>query len=304
VLAGRPIGPFLFTITPYLPFGADAASFVFSVWTLIMIGRLPEPKRKPPGLLGKSPRLAAAELRGELNEGFRWLIKNRRAGGTQLLMAFTTLTAQALIMMFLAEAHDNQLSTVAIGAVLAASGAGGAIGSVIARRLPRWIGKFWLKIQLCAWSVALGLLAVTGVQFSWCIAIVMLVLGLTGSIGNIEFGTFLVEELRKNEEEHLLGRITSIGQVLVIGACGLGPFLGGWAIQKFGIQVAIGIFFGIVLIVMASSFFVPHISDEALEQDSAVSAPEVTEIDAAVEDAESGVPERVVPDLPGDFCVN
>ena len=299
VLAGRPIGPFLFTITPYLPFGADALSFVISVWTLLVLDRLPNHTRNRSlnsAEPEKSPGSFASQLRTEIGEGFSWLTRNRRAGGTQLLMAFTTLTAQALIMMFLAEAHDKRLSTIAIGAVLAASGAGGAIGSVVAGRLPAWIGKFWLKIQLCAWTLALGMLALTGVQFSWCIAVVMLVLGLTGSIGNIEFGTFLVKTLRDNDEERLLGRILSVGQVLVIGACGLGPFLGGGAIQKFGIQVAIGIFFFVVLIATASSFILPLISDllaNRRDRESVVAVASAGRV--AIPDIESGTPGHALP---------
>jgi MFS family permease len=304
VLAGRPIGPFLFTITPYLPFGADAISFVVSVWTLLVVGRFPGRARKgsrPGRAAGKSLGSVPSQLRREVGEGFGWLTRNRRVGGTQILMAFTTLTAQALIMMFLAEAHDKELSTVAIGAVLAASGAGGAVGSVVAGRLPGWIRKYWLRIQMCAWSVALGMLALTGVQFSWFIAVVMLVLGLTGSIGNIEFGTFLVKTLREKDEEHLLGRITSIGQVLVIGACGLGPFLGGGAIQKFGIQVAVGIFFCLVLIVTESSFFVPRISDLSVEERDSESAEAVLADSATLEDPESGVLDAAVTDRSGSF---
>ena len=256
VLAGRPIGPFLFTVTPYLPFGADALSFVFSVWALVLIGRLPDGGRKRLASTGKLPGPDAGRLGGEIGEGFKWLIRNRRVLASQLLMAFATLTAQALIMMFLVEADDNRLSTAAIGVVLAASGVGGAIGSMVVGHVPgwikgsllgrvkflRWVRDFWLQIQVSAMGVALSLLAWTGVRFSWCIAVVMLVLGLTGAIGNIEVGTLLVKTLRKNSEEHLLGRIISIGQVMVIGACGLGPFLGGWFIQDFGIRKGVGIF--------------------------------------------------------------
>jgi MFS family permease len=302
VLAGRPIGPFLFTITPYLPFGADAVSFVVSVWTLIVVGRLPARAGNMSTRAGNSLGSVSGQLCRETVEGFRWLTRNRRAGGTQVLMAFTTLTAQALIMMFLAEAHDKELSTIAIGAVLAASGAGGVIGSVVATHLPGLIRKSWLKIQLCAWSLALGLLALTGVQFSWCIAVVMLILGLTGSIGNIEFGTFLVKTLREKGEEHFLGRITSIGQVLVIGACGFGPFIGGWAIQRFGIQVAIGIFFGLVLMATASSFFVPRLSDQSADGTYCEPVPGTPESCAAFADAESRAHWQVVGAEPGDSC--
>jgi hypothetical protein len=253
VLAGRPIGPFLFTLTPFLPFLADAASFVVSIWTLLL---LREPKARLKHLRIKHPLKPGRRLLDEIGEGFRWLSRNWHASLTMLLMSFTTLIAQALIMMILAEAHDKRLSTIAIGGVLAASGAGGTIGSVVAGRLPGWLTKFWLQIQLCAWSLALGLLALSGVRLAWCIAAVMLFLGLTGSIGNIEFGAYLV----RNVDDGMLGRIVSIGQVMTIGAFGLGPCLGGGAIQKFGIQVAVELFFILVLLIAIVSLSMPWIS--------------------------------------------
>jgi predicted MFS family arabinose efflux permease len=163
-------------------------------------------------------------------------------------------------MMFLAEAHNRQLSTFAVGVVLAASGAGGAVGSVVAKRLPGWVRKNWLQIQMCAWSFALGVLALTGMEFSWFMAIAMLILGLTGSIGNIEFSMFLVLTLRNDGMEHLLGRITGVGQALVLVASGVGPFLGGAAIQNLGLQPAVGVFFGLMFVVTVRALLVPVMS--------------------------------------------
>jgi MFS family permease len=160
-------------------------------------------------------------------------------------------------MMFLAEAHDGRLSTVTIGVVLGASGAGGAIGPAVTQKLPGLFKRWWLQIQLCSWVLALGLLAVTDVRFSWCIAIVMLILGLTGSISNIEFGSYLA--LNAGDK---LARVTSIGQVMVIGACAIGPFIGGGAIQWLGVRGAANLFLCLVLAGTVVAFCVPRISVE------------------------------------------
>jgi hypothetical protein len=245
VLAGRPLGPFLFSLKQYLPFLADAASFAVSVAVLILLGR----RRAP---------MAPAQERQtwrESGEGFTWLKRDRRTGIAMALMSLATLIAQALIMVFLAEAHDNQLSTAAIGAVLAASGVGGAIGAAVARKLPGWIRGHSLRIQLWAWSLALALLAVTGVRSSWCITIVMLILGLTGSISNIEFGSYLIVKAGDK-----LARVTSIGQVMVIGACAIGPFLGGSAIQWLGARGADTLFLCLVVMAAAIASRLPRIS--------------------------------------------
>lgn len=223
VLAGRPIGPFLFELRPIWPFLADAASFVVSVASLICI-------RGTNAVHEHLPRMPKRRLRSDIGEGFRWLYDDKYALITAALMASTTLIAQALVMIFLAEAHAHSLSTFAVGFVLAASGLGGALGSMCARWVPGWARSCWLQIQMCAWCAALALLATPGKRpFEW-VAAAMAILGFTGAIGNIEFGTYLV----RKAGTHRLARVTSIGQVLAISGAALGPLLGGTAIQRYG----------------------------------------------------------------------
>ena len=237
VLAGRPIGPFLFSIKPLLPFFADAVSFCISFVSILVLPGRNEREQRP-------AKTSAKRLSGEVGEGFSWLLGDRRARLTITFMAVTSLIAQALIMMFLAEAHAAEFSTLAIGVVLAASGAGGALGSILVRLLPAAVKEHWLPIQAVAWSVALGSLAfVGGLSVLWS-AVAMFILGFTGAIGNIEFGTYLVT----NVADNMLARVTSIGQVLAIGACALGPVLGGAAIQSFGPQGAVWLLFGFVAV--------------------------------------------------------
>ena len=237
VLAGRPIGPFLFSIKPIYPFLADTISFFFSVGSLLCLRGYGDQVRKP-------EKVTTRQMFADVRAGFGWLRNDRRAATTVALMSITTLIAQALIMMFLAAAHAQEFSTVAIGAVLAASGAGGACGSIFVRFLPKAVREHWLPIQIGSWCVALACLAMTGGLSVWWSAAAMSILGFTGAIGNIEFGTYLVT----NVADNMLARITSIGQVLAIGACALGPVLGGAAIQSYGPRGAI------VLLLMIVTF--------------------------------------------------
>lgn len=236
VLAGRPVGPFLFSIEPFLPFLADAVSFVASVLSLLAVRRIDEPKRK-------TQRLRLKEVISDIGQGFGWLRRDRRASATVFLMALTSMVAQALILMFLVEAHSKQLSTIAIGVVLAASGFGGAVGAFSSRFVPTMIRNLWLPIQMIAWSVAIAFLALAGGQSAFWSAVAMFILGLTGAIGNVEFGTYLV----RNVADDMIAKITGIGQMLAIGACAVGPVLGGYAIQRFQVRGAIWILLGIVM---------------------------------------------------------
>ena len=236
VLAGRPVGPFLFSIEPFLPFLADAVSFFASVGSLLLLRPIYEPPRE-------AKRLRSREVVSEIGQGFGWLKGDRRALLTVGFMATTSLVAQALILMFLVEAHSRQFSTLAIGVVLAASGVGGAIGSFCSRIVPAGMRNFWLPIQMTAWSIALACLALAGGRSAYWSAIAMFMLGLTGAIGNVEFGTYLVRKVA----DDMIAKVTGIGQMLTIGACACGPVLGGYAIQHFQIQGAVYILFGIMI---------------------------------------------------------
>src|SRR6185437_2583044 len=171
-------------------------------------------------------------------------------------MAATSLVAQALILMLLAQAHDRNLSTVAIGVVLAASGAGGAVGSLCFRFLPDGLRGFWLPIQMLLWSVTLALLwAAGGLPAAWS-AVAMFVLGFSGAIGNIEFGSYLVSRVADN----MIAKVTAIGQMLAIGSCALGPVLGGYVIQRYGVKDAVVVLCAIVLLLLLFSLAIPEVS--------------------------------------------
>jgi len=251
VLAGRPVGPFLFSIQPFLPFLADAVSFIASVASLLLLRKVDEPRVEV-------HRLAPRQMIGDIGQGFRWLTGNRRALVTIWLMAITSMVAQALILMFLVEAHSRQFSTLAIGIVLGASGAGGAAGSLCSRFVPDVARNSWLSIQMLAWSVALAFLALAGGQSVYLSAAAMFILGLTGAIGNVEFGAYLVRSVA----DDMVARVTGIGQMLAIGACALGPVLGGYAIQQLQVQGAILILLAIVLSLAFISLLLPEASNK------------------------------------------
>jgi MFS family permease len=249
VLAGRPIGPFLFSIGPFLPFLADALSFIASVVSLLLVRRIDEPQVEAP-LRSLRPK----EVIVDIGQGFSWLKDDRRAWVTVLLMAMTSMVAQALILIFLVEAHSKQFSTVAIGVVLAASGAGGAVGSFCSRIVPAAIRSFWLQIQMAVWFTAFSFLTFAGGRSVCMSAITMFILSLTGAIGNVEFGTYLV----RNIADDMIAKVTGISQTVAIAACAIGPVLGGSAVQCFQVKNAIYILLAIVGLMAILSLLLPE----------------------------------------------
>jgi MFS family permease len=245
VLAGRPLAPYLFDLTPILPFFADAASFTASVVGLIFIRRryvtVEGPSKDDKWRFGN-----------DIAEGIKRIFGDRYARSSMMLMSSTSVIAQALILIILAEAHADKMSSFAIGAVLAASGAGGALGSTFARLLPAKAKELWLLIQMCIWGAALGLIAVPGGRSFLLIACAMALLGASGAIGNIEVGTYLVEKF----SDGMIGRMSSIGQLLGIGASSVGALLGGTLIQRYGFYGAVSRIFLMVIALVGASIYV------------------------------------------------
>jgi MFS family permease len=166
-----------------------------------------------------------------------------------VLMAGTTLIAQALLMIFLAEAHAGQLPATVMGLVLAASGLGGVVGSAVAGRMPGLIQRNWPQVQMGAFSAALAMLVAVGGRSPLAAITVVAVFGFTGAIGNVTFTSYLVQTF----PSRMLGKVSSIGQVLTIGAMGLGPVVGGTAADRYDASKAIGVLLSMAVFMLLIS---------------------------------------------------
>jgi MFS family permease len=239
LVAGRPLGGLLFGIGPILPFIADVASFIYSVFSLIRIKVL----KSPDDVIESSRRLNGNGLMDEIRQGLRWIHEDKFARMAIISSSAGTLIFQALIMVFLGDAHGRQLPAPAIGMVLAASGVGGALGSVTASRLLARVNRYWIQIQAAIWVVGFSFLMYpAGRQFLF-IAMIMAILGFTGALGNITLDTHLMQ----NVDKEMLARVTSVARLASFAACAIGPVIGGVLVQEFGVQHAMSCLFFLAL---------------------------------------------------------
>lgn len=249
-LAGRPIGPLLFAFSSFLPFLADVISFVASVVSLLLIRSDGKPQE------AEWPTFK--QLTSGIGHGLGKVKSDRRIWLTSSLMAMTSMVSQALILIFLVDAHSRKFSALAIGIVLGASGVGGAIGSFCSKFVLRFIRKCWLPIQMGTWFfVFLVLATVQGNPVFWS-AVAMFVMSVTGAIGNVECGTYLTE----NIADDMIGKVTGISYTMTIGACACGPVIGGYSVQYSSVQDTIFVLLAIVTLMALLSLLVfknsPH----------------------------------------------
>ena len=224
-LTSRPLGLFLFWLSPIGPFLCDAASFAICVIVVFRIKRI--------SLTWQHVGLKYQELKSTIRAGWTsevqlghnlrdalcWLFKERFALSTLAISTSATLVFQALIMVTLADAHAQRVSAVFIGMMLAGSGAGGAVGSMLLPALLRkleWLQ--WIRFQAWSWLAAFVILAFLGNHSFLITGTMMVVLGLTGALGNIELNTYLTQAV----DEGMLARVTSIVRMMTFATCALG----------------------------------------------------------------------------------
>jgi predicted MFS family arabinose efflux permease len=159
--------------------------------------------------------------------------------------------------------------------VLAASGVGGALGSVVASRLLARVRYSWIRIQTSVWFLGFAVLALLAGRQVILMAVVMAILGFTGALGNIELDTHLM----RNVEKDMLARITSISRLMSFGACAIGPALGGILVQGFGVQHAMSCLFFITPVLLLLSAIIPSVPGP---QSHSLDRPEVAVPDSAI----------------------
>ena len=236
VLIGRPLGGLLFEIRSQLPFAADALSFVVSIASLFGLRDV---------TLARGSCTDLRQMGREMRDGLRFLRSDFRTRTTIALKAPMTLVSQALIMIFVAEAHGTNMPAIAVGSVLACSGFGGSLGALAGPRFRILGNHSRIKIQLSIWGVSLFVLSVSGSSWqAYCMAGVMVMFGFTGAMGNVEFDTYLAARA-----PDMLARMTSIDRLMSFTASAAGPALGGILAQEFGYQTAVRWLFALTVCV-------------------------------------------------------
>ena len=270
LLAGRPLGGLLFEFRPIFPFLADVVTFVVSVAALLGIKDQQTEdqstfaslaKELPVGRLRRAISRSAQppggparewHIKNDIAEGLKWLGQHRFARAAMTLSTSTTLICQALIMAFIAQVHAQHLSSMTVGIVLAASGLGGVLGSGAASLLRIPSAHSLIKFQMLVWTAAFATLAFFGGESPVLLAVVIMVLGFMGAMGNIEVGTYFA-----NNASNKLARVASMDRLTTFAACAVGPVLGGFLFQCYGIRGTIYCLFGMIIVATFYSLAAP-----------------------------------------------
>lgn len=236
-LVGAPLGGLLYGLTRWLPFAADAVSFIVS-WVLLGRLRTDLSAHKVDGAGGRLPPRAPA--RQELAEGLRFIAARPFFRVMLAWSALANLTINALFFAAILRLIQSGVDPLHLGLVETAAGACGLLGAVVApwivERLPTGrltIAVSWsfvpLIVPMVLWNQPLVVAAALSVG---------LLLNPAGNAGVQSYRIAVTPAA-------LIGRVQSSLQLVAMSAMPLAPVLAGTLVTGLGGGPAIAVLGGL-----------------------------------------------------------
>jgi MFS family permease len=219
-LVAPPIGAFLFAAGMALPFAANAAAFALGA---VLISRV--------ATSVKAERKEGASFRADMAEGIRWLVAHPPMRTLALtIFTFNVTYGAAWSVLVLYAGERLHMDAVGFGLLTTAIAVGGVLGTVSYGRLER---RFSL-----ANIMRVGLLIETGTHLSLALTTSPeIALGTMVVFGAHAFvwGTTSTVVRQRAVPNELLGRVTGVYRVAIVGGLVIGTPLGGLLASNFGI---------------------------------------------------------------------
>jgi MFS family permease len=238
-------------------FGIDGATFLISAGCLALVSRIPrnQPDEK-------------STMREEIKAGLRYSVSRRWLWWNMIAMGVANLAAYLplFVVMPLLVKDELKAGSFGLGLVYAASGVGGALTSLWARRRDaprRPIAAMW--IAMTTGSAAVCLLG--GSPTLWLAVLFSAVMWGGVTYANIVWFSALQERV----PGELLGRVMSLDLLFGIALGPVGFFLGGIGSDSIGPRATL-VVGGLVAVATGVVAFVPRVLDPG-DQPVASQAP-------------------------------
>lgn len=247
LLLGRPLGGAAYGFNQTLPFAINALTAVFSV---IALSSMRGQDFRPP--VGRGRKSLIGSPVRELKECLSWLRNDGYLCRVLIVCTVANFAFQTIFLLLVVEAEKQHVSSALIGVLLAASGIGGALGTLLAPKLLKVLTParvvlssvcFWVTFPL---TVMVTDRAVLGMA-AWGLVSFM------GANLNVALAVYLAIRV----PERLMGRVTSVNGFLTRGAVPLGALSGGYVITHFNIKIAL-LVIAVVIVILALLISVRH----------------------------------------------
>ncbi len=220
-LLAPPIGAFLFAAGMALPFAANAAAFALGA---VLVSRVATSVR--------IERREGSRFQTELVDGIRWLLAHPPMRTLALtIFTFNVTFGAAWSVLVLYAADQLHMNEVGFGLLTTAVAVGGVAGT---------ISYGWLERHFSLANIMrVGLIIETGTHLSLALATMpavalatMVVFGAHASV----WGTTSTVVRQRAVPNELLGRVTGVYRVAIMGGIVIGTPLGGLLASNFGIS--------------------------------------------------------------------
>ena len=234
-LAGPPLGGALFGLARALPFLVDAASYAFSIVSLLAMRTPFQEQREPDG----------SSLRSRLAEGIRFLWGHPFLRTCALLFGLSNFVGPGLLLAIVVLGERRGLSGGEVGALVAAFGACLLLGSLLSPLVRRLLSvRGVLLLELWTW-LGCALFLVWPNVYALTASILPTALAIP-STNSVVHGYRIAMT-----PDRLIGRVESMWSTISLLIAPLGPLAAGILLGAMSARATIAVFaaFGLVLAV-------------------------------------------------------
>ncbi len=225
VLVGPALGGALYTLSQWVPFLADAISYLVSVITLSFI-RVPFQEKRQEGQRRK--------LLAEIREGFAWLWQQPLIRYIAFLTGGCNFIGAGLIPILLVLVKQQHGSSLLYGTILTIGGVGAIIGSLLGAPIQKRF-RFGPVIICTIWAEALCFPLYAIAPNPLLLGVISACLFVAGPIYNVVQFSYRLSLI----PDELQGRVNSVFRLLAFGFQPFGFALTGLLIQWFQVVPAI-----------------------------------------------------------------
>lgn len=218
---GPPLGALLFSFAAALPLWLCVLTFAGSALLVWRIRTRPD-----------VPDARITTLRAEIGEGVRWVAGHRLIRTVSLLAGVANLANFLAMATFVLFARERLgASDAEYGVIVALTGIGGILGSLLSRRIVAAIGGRWTA-TVTLFTIPLAMIALG--LFARDIATLAALASVT-SFGAALWNVASASMRQRAVPTALMGRVSSVGLLLAWGTQPIGALLGGLVASWWGL---------------------------------------------------------------------
>ncbi|MEV6137801.1 MFS transporter [Nocardia sp. NPDC051990] len=224
-LFGRAAGAAVYGVARWLPFVANAVSYLVCLITLMLI-------RQVSGTPSAADRPTRHSTARSIADGLRTVWSDRFLRASTAMIAASNAVIQVVLLLIMVELAGSGYSAWIIGLVLGSAGLGGILGAAGATRL---IARFPIRLvyraALWVWTALLVPIALSTNPFVF--AACWAGIGGIGVVSNVALTVYRVEVI----PEQILGRAVAAMGLFWNAAVALGALGAGYLLSTLGIMV-------------------------------------------------------------------